>query len=230
MYYSKAVMDLVLDSIEGLWSSMYLYAQIPENREIECRTKEMLKVCNEICPLDYADISDIVCISIEDAEAIYNNDPAAESTEEVMLCYPGFRAIFYYRIAHLFYEKGSKLIARYISEKAHSITGIDIHPGARIGKRFAIDHGTGIVIGETTKIGNDVVIYQGVTLGAKHLKERDQVGTIRHPTIEDKVVIYANATILGGNTVIGENSIIGGNTFITHSVEKNSKIVYEQNK
>ena len=153
-----------------------------------------------------------------DAQAIYDNDPAANSEREVMLCYPGFKAIAYYRIAHVFYELGYKVTARYISELAHSKTGIDIHPGAKIGRRFAIDHGTGVVIGETTEIGENVTIYQGVTLGAIHLENRDQVGQKRHPTIKDNVVIYANATILGGETVIGYGVIIKANSFITKSV------------
>lgn len=161
-----------------------------------------------------------------DAKAIYNNDPAANSIDEILICYPGYKAILHYRIANLFYKFGFKVFARYITEKAHKETGIDIHPGARIGNNFAIDHGTGIVIGETTKIGNNVVIYQGVTLGAIHLENRQQVGKKRHPTIKNNVVIYANATILGGKTVIGENSIIGANTFITKSVEPNSKVYF----
>lgn len=161
-----------------------------------------------------------------DTQALFDNDPAAESIYEIKLCYPGFKAVLYYRIAHYLWKNGFKKLARFISEHAHSKTGIDIHPGAKIGKSFAIDHGTGIVIGETAEIGDNVVIYQGVTLGAIHLENRQQVGEKRHPTIEDNVVIYANATILGGNTVIGKNSIIGANTFITKSVEPNSKIYF----
>lgn len=162
--------------------------------------------------------------SNSDAQALFNNDPAAESIYEIKLCYPGFKAILYYRIAHYLWINGFRILARFISEHAHSKTGIDIHPGARIGKSFAIDHGTGIVIGETAEIGDNVVIYQGVTLGAIHLENRQQVGEKRHPTIKNNVVIYANSTILGGETVIGENSIIGANTFITKSVKANSKV------
>lgn len=164
--------------------------------------------------------------SHSDAQALFENDPAAEDTYEIRLCYPGFKAVLYYRIAHYLWTSGFRLLARFISEHAHSLTGIDIHPGAKIGKSFAIDHGTGIVIGETTEIGDNVVIYQGVTLGAIHLENRQQVGEKRHPTIKNNVVIYANSTILGGETVIGENSIIGANTFITKSVEPNSKIYF----
>lgn len=164
--------------------------------------------------------------SREDARAIYDNDPAATDIEEVMETYITFKAILAYRLAHVLWEDGFKKEARYISEVAHSITGIDIHPGARIGKRFAIDHGTGIVIGETTEIGDNVKIYQGVTLGAIHLDNREQVNQKRHPTVRDNVTIYANATVLGGNTIIGENSIIGANAFVTKSVEPDSKVYY----
>ena len=157
-----------------------------------------------------------------DAEAIYENDPAATSKEEIKQFYPGYKAIAFYRISHILYKNGRKVIARGISEYAHSITGIDIHPGAKIGKCFSIDHGTGIVIGETTEIGENVKLYQGVTLGAIHLENRLQSGQKRHPTIKDNVVIYANATVLGGDTVIGENSVIGASAFITKSVEPNS--------
>lgn len=152
-----------------------------------------------------------------DAETIYQGDPAAESIEEVILAYPGFWATAVYRIARAFYEQGVPLFPRILSEYAHSSTGIDIHPGASIGERFCIDHGTGIVIGETTTIGNNVKIYQGVTLGALSVK-KSLAETKRHPTIEDNVVIYSNATILGGQTVIGEGSVIGGNVWLTRSI------------
>lgn len=164
--------------------------------------------------------------SHSDAQALFDNDPAAKDLEEIQLCYPGFKAVLYYRVAHYLWINGFKKLARFVSEHAHSRTGIDIHPGAKIGKSFAIDHGTGIVIGETAEIGDNVVIYQGVTLGAIHLENRLQSGLKRHPTVMNNVVIYANSTILGGDTVIGENSIIGANTFITKSVEPNSKIYF----
>ena len=165
-----------------------------------------------------------------DVDAIFKGDPAAKSKSEVIRTYPGFKAIAAHRIAHKFQIAGMTLIARIISEHAHSITGIDIHPGATIGQRFCIDHGTGVVIGETTIIGNDVKIYQGVTLGALSVNKED-AKTKRHPTIEDNVVIYSGATILGGKTIIGQNSIIGGNVWITESVPANSKLTYvEQQK
>ena len=160
-----------------------------------------------------------------DAEAIFSGDPAANSLTEVVRSYPGFYAIAVYRLAHEFCKLGVPLIPRILSEHAHTLTGVDIHPSARIGERFCIDHGTGMVIGETVDIGNDVKIYQGVTLGALSVKKA-LAKTKRHPTICDGVVIYAGATILGGDTVIGEGSIIGGNTWITNSVPAGSKVYY----
>ena len=161
-----------------------------------------------------------------DAQAILDNDPAAQSIEEVMFSYPGFFAISVYRFAHELYKSKIPLIPRIWTEFAHSKTGIDINPGAEIGENFFIDHGTGIVIGETTIIGNDVKIYQGVTLGA-HSVAKNLQNVKRHPTIEDGVVIYANATILGGETVIGENALIGGNVWITESVAPNSVVFHK---
>lgn len=157
----------------------------------------------------------------KDATAIFDNDPAAKSLEEVYLAYPGFLAIAVYRMAREFLHLGLPLIPRLMTEYAHQLTGIDIHPGAAIGDSFFIDHGTGVVIGETTVIHNHVRIYQGVTLGALTVK-KSLKNLKRHPTIEDHVTIYANATILGGATVIGKNSTIGGNSWITRSVAPDS--------
>jgi serine O-acetyltransferase len=163
-----------------------------------------------------------------DAEAINAGDPAAESVDEVVSAYPGFFAIAIYRVAHEFYRLSVPIFPRILSELAHQRTGIDIHPGATIGKSFFIDHGTGIVIGETTRIGDDVKIYQGVTLGA--LSVSKSLGpTKRHPTIEDRVVIYSNATILGGHTTIGHDSVIGGNVWLTESVPPFS-VVYHKSE
>jgi serine O-acetyltransferase len=156
-----------------------------------------------------------------DAEAIYTGDPAAESIDEVILAYPGFMAITIYRIAHELYILEVPIIPRILTEYAHQLTGIDIHPGADIETPFFIDHGTGVVIGETTKIGKNVKIYQGVTLGALSV-EKSFANVKRHPTIEDEVIIYAQAVILGGDTVIGTKSIIGGNAWVTRSVPPNS--------
>jgi serine O-acetyltransferase len=169
-----------------------------------------------------------------DIVAAYEGDPAAKSTMEVVLSYPGIYAIIVHRIAHLLYEKNVPLIPRIMSEYAHSITGIDIHPGAKIGPGFFIDHGTGVVIGETSVIGQNVKLYQGVTLGALSF-EKDENGRLvkgikRHPEVEDNVVIYAGATILGGNTIIGKNSEVGGNVWLTHSVPPASKVYNQQPK
>ena len=163
-----------------------------------------------------------------DIEAAYFGDPAAVTPEEILLSYPSIEAVSIYRIAHELYKIGLPIIPRIMSEYAHQLTGIDIHPGAQIGDNFFIDHGTGVVIGETCTIGSNVKIYQGVTLGAKSFS-LDGVGNPvkgikRHPDIEDNVVIYAGATVLGGNTVIGKNSIIGGNVWLTESVPPNSKV------
>lgn len=161
-----------------------------------------------------------------DIEAMYAGDPAAKSIAEVIRTYPGFYAIAAHRLAHKLHQLNIKLMPRIISEHAHSKTGIDIHPGATIGDSFCIDHGTGIVIGETTKIGNHVKIYQGVTLGALSVRKED-ASNKRHPTIEDRVVIYAGSSILGGQTTIGHDSIIGGNVWLTKSVPPHSKIYYK---
>ncbi len=159
----------------------------------------------------------------KDADSIYDGDPAAAYEPEIILCYPGFLAITVYRIAHFLKTKKVPLIPRIMTEIVHSETGIDIHPAAKIGHHFFIDHGTGIVIGETSIIGNHVKFYQGVTIGALSVS-KDQKEKKRHPTIEDNVTIYARATILGGKTTIGKNSIIGGNLWITSSIPNNSKI------
>jgi len=162
----------------------------------------------------------------QDVDAMFEGDPAARSRTEILRSYPGFYAISAYRIAHLLHQLEVTLVPRMITEYAHSRTGIDIHPGARIGQYFCIDHGTGVVIGETTVIGNHVKIYQGVTLGALSVDKAD-ADVKRHPTIEDHVVIYSGATILGGKTVIGKQSVIGGNVWLTKSVLPGSKVYYQ---
>ncbi len=163
---------------------------------------------------------------VMDAEAICKGDPAAGSVTEVIRSYPGFYAIAVYRLAHEFLRQGVPLIPRILTEHAHSKTGIDIHPGASIGERFCIDHGTGVVIGETVEIGQEVKVYQGVTLGALSVK-KELAKVKRHPTIEDRVVIYSNATILGGETTIGHDSIVGGNVWLTKSVPPFCRVYYE---
>ncbi len=165
-----------------------------------------------------------------DLEAFFDGDPAAESKDEIILSYPGMLAITVYRIAHELLLLSVPLIPRTMTEYAHSVTGIDIHPGATIGKYFFIDHGTGIVVGETTVIGEHVKVYQGVTLGALSTSGGQKLKhTRRHPTIEDNVTIYSGASILGGETVIGQGSVIGGNAFITRSVEAGGRVSIKDN-
>jgi serine O-acetyltransferase len=172
---------------------------------------------------------------LEEAEVYLKNDPAAWSVEEIILCYPGFYAICVYRLAHELWLAKIPVIPRIMTEYAHGKTGIDIHPGARIGEKFFIDHGTGVVIGETTIIGNNVKIYQGVTLGALAVS-KDQANKKRHPTIGDNVIIYAGSTILGGNTIIGHDSIVGGNVWLTSGIEpytlayRKPKIMYRNQR
>jgi serine O-acetyltransferase len=163
-----------------------------------------------------------------DVEAAFEGDPAAKSFAEIVVAYPAIRAIAIYRIAHELHLLGVPILPRMMTEHAHDRTGIDIHPGAKIGRRFFIDHGTGVVIGETTEIGDDVRLYQGVTLGARSPRHGEVLrGTKRHPTIEDDVTIYAGATILGGETVIGCGTVIGGNVWVMESVPPGSKVIAE---
>ncbi len=164
----------------------------------------------------------------EDVEAAFEGDPAAKSFAEIVVSYPSIRAIAIYRIAHEMYGLGVPILPRMMTEHAHDLTGIDIHPGARIGRRFFIDHGTGVVIGETTEIGDNVRLYQGVTLGARAPRHGEMLrGKKRHPTIEDDMTIYAGATILGGETVIGRGTVIGGNVFLLESGPEDSKVIAE---
>ncbi|WP_185864829.1 serine O-acetyltransferase EpsC [Blattabacterium cuenoti] len=173
-------------------------------------------------------VPDIYYLLLRDADAILKTDPAATSIEEIFLTYPGFFAIASYRIAHQFWNQKIPIIPRIITEYAHSKTGVDIHAGAEIGCDFSIDHGTGVVIGSSTKIGNEVKIYQGVTLGAIYV-DKKLSNMKRHPTIEDKVTIYSGATVLGGDTTIGHHSILGGNVWVTKSIPPYS-IVYQKNE
>jgi serine O-acetyltransferase len=176
-------------------------------------------------------IPDIRRLLATDVQATYDGDPAAKSHDEIIFSYPGIYAIMVHRVAHRLYEMDVPMLPRIMSEHAHSVTGIDIHPGAAIGPRFVIDHGTGVVIGESTEIGENVRVYQGVTLGALSLpKDAGSMyrGKKRHPTIEKDVIIYAGATILGGDTVIGARSVIGGNVWLTESVPPDTTVVIEQ--
>ena len=191
---------------------------------------DMKKTPEELCNEFIAQLPKVKNLLIKDIEAIYEGDPAAKCHQEVLICYPGFYAISIYRLAHELYILNVPLIPRIMTEYAHEKTGIDLHAGATVGEYFFIDHGTGIVVGETTTIGNHVKIYQGVTLGAKSFEVDENGNPVkdikRHPDIGNNVVIYANATILGGNTKIGDNCIIGGNTWLTHSVEPGTTVYY----
>ncbi len=174
----------------------------------------------------FEELPDLYQFIYQDVSAMYSGDPAARSHTEIIRSYPGFFAIASFRIANKLKKLGVLLVPRIITELAHSQTGIDIHPGADIGHHFCIDHGTGVVIGETTVIGNHVKIYQGVTLGGLSV-DKSKADQKRHPTIEDGVVIYAGATILGGETVVGKNSVIGGNVWLTRSVPPETKVYYK---
>lgn len=180
----------------------------------------------------FAALPTIKELALTDIEAIYLGDPAAINKAEVIITYPGFYATLIYRLAHVLYNLHIPYISRVFTEYAHSKTGIDIHPGATIGSHFCIDHGTGVVIGETATLGDYVKLYQGVTIGARSFKLDEDGNPIkggkRHPDIGNHVIIYANATILGGDTVIGDGSIIGGNVWLTHSVPENTSLYYNQ--
>ncbi len=230
------------------WTTHVLLTLFPEQSKTKCVTVEaleeamanmeaelihLLNLMVDKLPKDaeglakdfIAKIPDIYEDLSEDVQAILNGDPAAKSEYEVIRAYPGFYAIAFYRIAHALHQLNIPLIPRMITECAHSKTGIDIHPGAVIAPSFFIDHGTGIVIGETCVIGRGVKIYQGVTLGALSVA-KEMAETKRHPTIEENVVIYSGATILGGKTIIGRDSVIGGNVWLTKSIEPNSMVYY----
>jgi len=182
-------------------------------------------VASEVSAGLIGQLADIQRLLYKDAQAGFDGDPAAKSVDEVIFTYPGFFAISVYRIAHCLFVRDVPVIPRLMSEHAHSVTGIDIHPGAQIGEYFFIDHGTGVVIGETTVIGSHVKLYQGVTLGALSTKSGQKLAGIRrHPTIQDNVTIYSGASILGGETVIGRNSTVGGNMFITKSVPEGTTV------
>jgi serine O-acetyltransferase len=209
------------DEIEYRWLDLQLQFKrliSPVLRDVARR--------NEATDLFFSQVPEIFAGLLEDAEMFAECDPASVGREEVVLCYPGFYAITVYRLAHAIHALNIPILPRLLSEHAHSRTGIDIHPGATIGRHFYIDHGTGIVIGETCVIGEGVKMYQGVTLGATFVK-KDLQGIKRHPTIEDGAILYAGCTILGGNTVIGHGAIIGGNVWLTESVAPGTKVFYK---
>lgn len=218
--YLKYLVGERLEYIEYNLSKQVARALSNENKDIDSEKK-----AEELVSEFIDRIPEIRDYLSTDIQAAYDGDPAAYSTDEIVFCYPGVFAITVYRIAHILWELKIPMIPRIISEYAHNLTGIDIHPGATIGKYFFIDHGTGIVIGETTVIGDHVKIYQGVTLGGLSTRKGQQLkGVKRHPTIGDNVTIYSNTSILGGETVIGNNVVIGGNAFIVNSVAEGMKV------
>ena len=218
--YLKYLVGERLEYIEYNLRKQVTRALSNENKDIDAESK-----ASELVSRFIDKIPELRDYLSTDIQAAYNGDPAAYSTDEIVFCYPGVFAITVYRIAHVLWELEIPMIPRIISEYAHNLTGIDIHPGATIGKYFFIDHGTGIVIGETTIIGNNVKIYQGVTLGGLSTRKGQQLkGVKRHPTIGDNVTIYSNTSILGGETVIGNNVVIGGNAFIVNSVAEGMKV------
>ncbi len=209
--------ESIAEQIEELASELFtLLERSADGDEKTCRE------CVDTFINELPQISDEV---LQDANSLKDGDPAAYSIHEIIISYPGCYAIASHRIAHRFYKMGVPLFPRLLSEYSHRVTGVDINPGAIIGKSFFLDHATAVVIGETAIVGDNVKIYQGVTLGALKVN-KGQKNVKRHPTIEDNVIIYANATILGGETVIGHDSIIGGNVWLTKSVQPNSRVMY----
>lgn len=221
---AREILDVVFRKISAQICASFAFCSTCDNQNVDSEA-----LANEILML----IPKIKGALIKDVQAIYEGDPAARAPEEIILSYPGFYAISIYRIAHEFYVRKIPYIARLMTEFAHEKTGIDIHAGATIGEYFFIDHGTGIVIGETTTIGDHVRIYQGVTLGAKSFELDENGNPIkgikRHPDIGNNCIIYANATILGGRTKIGDGCVIGGNVWLTHSIP-DGKVVYYNEK
>ena len=209
-----------------------LYDRLKEQIEIallyanpDMEQAEAAEQADRICAGFFEQLPDVQQRLLKDVQAGFDGDPAAKSKEEIISSYPGLFAIYVYRLAHLLYVENVPHIPRIMTEYAHGKTGIDINPGAVIGDYFFIDHGTGVVIGETTEIGRNVKLYQGVTLGALSTRQGQQLANVkRHPTIQANVTIYSNSSVLGGETIIGENTIIGGNTFITESIPANTKV------
>ena len=220
MYNAKHNLSMLMEDV------MYnLNKQIRLILQSGMEDAEAKEKAQEICLEFFRRIPAVRATVQTDVEAAFSGDPAATSTDEIIFCYPGLFAITVYRLAHELYALGVPMLPRIMTEYAHGISGIDIHPGATVGNYFFIDHGTGIVIGETTVIGENVKIYQGVTLGGLSTRAGQGLrGKKRHPTIEDNVTIYANASILGGETVIGRDSVIGANAFITHSIPEGTTV------
>ena len=221
----RAIAEGLTDQIARIEAYRVLEHSRPADFDCEGRAREVVRTL-------FGKLPEIRSLLQDDVLAAYEGDPAAHSNMEIVMAYPGLMAVATHRIAHVLYEEDVHLLPRVMSEYAHSRTGIDIHPGATIGRGFFIDHGTGVVIGETCVIGRNVKLYQGVTLGARSFQKDSEghlvKGIKRHPNVEDDVIIYANATILGGDTVIGKGSIIGGNVWLAHSVPPGSRVFYKE--
>lgn len=221
-YYSGHMLAMIFNKLKKQVALALAYS---EKDNITSESPEMIRKSEDICCEFFKALPTIQHMLLLDTQAGYDGDPAANSCEQVIFSYPGLYAIFVYRIAHELYKRNVPFIPRIMTEHAHSKTGIDINSGAVIGKYFFMDHGTGIVIGETTVIGDYVKLYQGVTLGALSTRGGQHLsGVKRHPTIGDRVTIYSNATILGGETIIGADSVIGGGAFITSSIPANTRV------
>ena len=217
----------LFDGVEGFLEKMTgsLYFKLKKQIALSLSCSDNETEAERITDGFFEQLPKLQQILATDIQATFDGDPAAKCKDEIVLSYPGFYAIFVYRMAHVLYEYGVPFLPRMMTEHAHSKTGIDIHPGATIGESFFIDHGTGIVIGETTVIGKGVKLYQGVTLGALSPRHGQSLsGVKRHPTVEDNVTVYSGASILGGETVIGEGAVIGGNAFVLESVEKGARV------
>jgi len=228
-YYVGATLDRLFNEMSGEISKSFNH---PAHTSQDATCSECQgRACRETLQF-FQKIPAIRSLLEEDVQAAFDGDPAARDVDEVIFSYPCVVAISIFRMAHELFLQGVPLIPRMMTEYAHSVTGIDIHPGATIGRKFFIDHGTGVVIGETTVIGDNVKMYQGVTLGALSLPrdERGQIirGTKRHPTIADNATLYAGATILGGGTEIGKGSVVGGNVWLTNSIPSHTKVIIEE--
>ncbi|MDR0934769.1 MAG: serine acetyltransferase [Erysipelotrichaceae bacterium] len=226
----KSVEDFLFEIRNYLFPNYFKKVKNTAKQRNKCR-KLLQKIIKdeEKAKIFFNSLNEVSKILSTDIEMTFASDPASESTQEIILTYPGFYAIFVHRIAHELYKLNVKIIPRVIAELAHSKTGIDIHPGAKIGEYFFIDHGTGIVIGETAEIGHHVKIYQGVTLGAISLSAgRAMKGEKRHPTVKNYVTIYSNASILGGETVIGNHVTVGSSVFITKSVNDYTRVINKE--
>jgi serine O-acetyltransferase len=233
MIHAQGFADEIINFLFPVRWGSEISADLLSQREPGLRAKlavllEASSADTAIADIFFEELSSTFDLLIKDAEAILTFDPAANSLEEVVIAYPGFYAIAIHRLAHILHINGVAVLPRILSEYAHSRTGIDIHPGAQIGESFFIDHGTGVVIGETTIIGAGVKVYQGVTLGALTV-EKGTVQGKRHPTIQDNVIIYSGSTILGGKTTVGHDSVIGGNVWLTETVPPFS-VVYQKSE